>query len=155
MPQQFGSKRETRKEYTDAKKRPREVPTMNRNLNPAAAAEKIRARYVEAPKTDLDTLRELDRRVRRPAATFAYIFGSVASLVMGTGMCFAMNVIPAGSYRGITVGEDMMIPGIIIGTLGMTAAALAYPLYKGILEARRRKYAGRVVELSERILGRE
>ena len=122
--------------------------------NNTAAAEKIRARYTDAPKSDMDTLKELDRRVRRPAAVFAYIFGSVASLVLGTGMCFAMDVIPAGSYRGITVSEDMMIPGIIIGTLGIGACALTYPLYKGILNARRRKHRQEVLALSDRIMGK-
>ena len=95
----FGSKTHTHGEYTVANNE-REVNTMQNNT---AAAEKIRARYTDAPKSDMDALKELDRRVRRPAATFAYIFGSVASLVMGTGMCFAMNVIPAGNYCGITV----------------------------------------------------
>ena len=120
--------------------------------NNTATAEKIRARYTDAPKSDMDALKALDRRVRRPAATFAYIFGSVASLVMGTGMCFAMNVIPAGNYCGITVSEDMMIPGIIIGTLGIVACALTYPLYKGIRNARRRKYASRILTLTDKIL---
>lgn len=120
--------------------------------NNITTAEKIRARYTEAPKSDMDTLKELDRRVRRPAATFAYIFGSVASLVMGTGMCFAMDVIPAGNYWGITVSEDMMIPGIVIGALGIAACSLAYPLYKGIRNARRRKYAGQILDLTDKIL---
>ena len=79
---------------------------MNRNLNPAVAAEKIRARYVEAPKTDLDTLRELDRRVHRPAATFAYIFGSVASLVMGA--------------KGFLEGNDLFYKGMLYPTASRT-----------------------------------
>ena len=120
--------------------------------NNVTAAEKIRARYTQAPKSDMDALKELDRRVRRPAAVFAYIFGSVSALVMGTGMCFAMNVIPAGNYCGITVSEDMMIPGIIIGALGIGACALTYPLYKGIRNARRRKYASRILTLTDKIL---
>ena len=124
------------------------------NQNPTAAAEKIRARYTEIPKTDVEALRELDRRVRRPASVFAWLFGSVSSLVMGLGMCFSMNVIPAGNYYGITVSEDMMLPGMLIGTLGMAACALAYPLYKGILNARRRKYRGEVLALSDRIMGK-
>ena len=65
-----------------------------------------------------------------------------------------MNVIPAGNYYGITVSEDMMLPGMLIGTLGMAACALAYPLYKGILNARRRKYRGEVLALSDRIMGK-
>lgn len=124
------------------------------NQNPTAAAEKIRARYTEAPKSDIQTLRELDRRVRRPASVFAYLFGSVASLVMGVGMCFSMDIIPAGNYCGITVSEDMMIPGIIVGSLGLAACSLAYPLYKGILNARRRKYAKEVLTLSDKIMGK-
>ena len=39
--------------------------------NNTAAAERIRARYTDTPKSDMDALKALDRRVRRPAATFA------------------------------------------------------------------------------------
>ncbi len=124
------------------------------NQNPIAAAEKIRARYTETPKTDVDALRALDRRVRRPATVLAYLFGSVSSLVMGLGMCFSMDVIPAGKYCGVTVSEDMMIPGLIIGTVGLAACALTYPLYRGILNARRRKYRGEVLALSDKVMGK-
>lgn len=120
--------------------------------NQKNVAQKISAKYQKSPVSPLDELRAVDRRVNRPAAVFAYIFGSVSALVLGTGMCFAMDVIEAGTYYGITVGENMMLPGIIIGLGGMLACLLTHPLYKGILNSRRRKYAKTVLELSDRIM---
>lgn len=112
---------------------------------------KIRARYEENAATDMDVLRALDSKVRRPASVFAWCFGTLAALIMGTGMCFAMNAIPAGTYWGITVRENMMLPGILIGVGGMLACALTHPLYKGILKHRQRKYREQILSLSERL----
>lgn len=124
---------------------------MNRN-DQDFIVRKIRSQYMGQPSTELDALRALDKRVRRPATVFAYIFGTISSLVMGAGMSFAMNVIEPGTYFGITVGEDMMIPGIIIGLFGILACVLTYPLYKAILGARRARYAPEIMALSEQAL---
>ena len=67
-------------------------------------------------------------------------------------MEWMVNKFNTESGMGITVSEDMMIPGIIIGTLGIVACALTYPLYKGIRNARRRKYASRILTLTDKIL---
>lgn len=112
---------------------------------------KIRSRYTEKEYTQLDELKALDRKVRRPASLFAYIFGTIGALVMGTGMSFAMDAIEAGTYFGITIGENMMLPGIIIGVIGMVMALVNYPIYKGILGARRKKYASQILKISDEI----
>ena len=44
---------------------------MNRNEQQAAA--RIREHYTEKQITDLDTLCELDAKVKRPASVFAYV----------------------------------------------------------------------------------
>lgn len=114
--------------------------------------QKIRTQYTEKEHTNLDELKELDARLKRPANIFAYIFGSIGSLVMGTGMCFSMNVIEAGKYFGITIGENMMVPGIIIGLIGILMVCINYPIYKNILASRRKKYADEIFKLSEKIM---
>ena len=38
--------------------------------------EKIRSQYTEAGHTDLDALKALDAKARRPANRFGYIYGS-------------------------------------------------------------------------------
>ena len=109
--------------------------------------EKIRTQYIEKESTELDILRELDAKVKRPANVFAYVFGSVSAIVMGTGMSLIMTDI------GTTLGmKDAMLPGVIIGVVGMVAAIINYPIYKGILGSRRKKYADQIISLSNKIM---
>lgn len=119
---------------------------MNRD-NKEFVVEKIRAQYAEkeAAEKDLDKLRALDAKVKRPANIFAYTFGAVGSLVMGAGMCYAMEVI----------GEKKKVPGIVLGVAGMLMMCGTYPAYKKILSDRKAEYAGEIMELSEKILETE
>ncbi len=121
---------------------------MNRNDN-QFMAQKIRAQYMEKDATELDELRALDAKVKRPALVFAYVFGSIAALIMGAGMSLVMTEI--GDAIGMS---DPLIPGIVIGVVGMVMAIVNYPIYKGILSARRRKYTEQIIALSDRIVGR-
>ena len=52
---------------------------MNRN-DQQIAAQRIREQYVEKQNTELDRLRALDIKVKRPAATLAYVLGSVGAM---------------------------------------------------------------------------
>ena len=122
---------------------------MNRN-DKSFMVEKIRTKYVEKKDSSLDELRKLDKKVKRPAEVFAYIFGSIGAIVMGAGMSLVMTDIAATLGLG-----DMMIPGIVIGVVGMVLAIINYPIYKGILSSRKKKYAERVLELSNKILSEE
>lgn len=120
---------------------------MNRN-DQEYLVQKIRTQYTEKEHTQLDELRKLDMKVKRPANIFAYIFGSVAAIVMGSGMSLVMTDI--GSVIGL---EDAMVPGIIIGVVGMLMAIINYPVYKAILNSRKKKYAGQIMTLSDKIIG--
>ena len=115
-------------------------------------AQKIRAQYMEKENTKLDELRALDAKVKKPANVFGYVFGAIGALVMGTGMSLCMDVIEPGTYFGITVGENMILPGIVIGLAGIFMVAVNYSLYKGILNHRRKKFAPRILELSEKLM---
>ncbi len=109
--------------------------------------QKIRTQYTEKNTTELDELRRLDAKVKRPANVFAYTFGVISSLVMGSGMSLVMTDI------GATVGvADPMVPGIVIGVVGLVMALVNYPIYKSILSSRKKKYAGQIVRLSDKIL---
>lgn len=109
--------------------------------------EKIRTQYFEKESTELDTLRELDAKVKRPANVFAYVFGSISAIVMGTGMSLIMTDI------GTTLGmKETMLPGVIIGVVGMLAAIINYSVYKSILGSRRKKYADEIIALSDKIM---
>lgn len=109
--------------------------------------QKIRTQYTEKEHTQIDALKELDVKVKRPANVFAYILGSVGAIVMGSGMSLVMTDI------GSTVGIDNpMIPGIAIGIVGMVIAIINYPIFKGILSSRRKKYSDRIISLSDEIM---
>ena len=108
--------------------------------------EKIRSQYTEQKYTELDELKALDARVKRPANVFAYTYGSIGAIVMGTGMSLVMTEI--GSVLGI---GNALIPGIVIGVVGLCMALTTYPIYKKILNSRKKKYAGKIMDLSDRI----
>ena len=119
---------------------------MNRN-DQEFLVQKIRSEYTEKEHTQLDELKALDAKVKRPANVFAYVFGSLSAIIMGSGMSLVMTDI--GSMIGI---ENPMIPGILIGIAGMVMAIVNYPIYKKMLNSRRRKYADQILELSEKLL---
>ena len=108
--------------------------------------QKIRTQYTEKQHTELDELRALDRKVKMSANAFAYGFGAVSALTMGSGMSLIMTDI------GQTIGmASPMTPGIVIGLVGMVMAIANYPIYKGILTGRRKKYAQQIIALSDRL----
>ena len=72
-----------------------------------------------------------------------YTFGIVSSLVLGTGMCFAMQVLGSGMTG--------MVIGIIVGIIGMIGCGVNYPIYKKMLENGKKKYAYEIVELAREI----
>ena len=121
---------------------------MNRNEQQVAA--KIREHYTEKQITDLDTLRELDAKVKRPASVFAYVFGSISAIIMGAGMSLIMTDIA----EKIGLGIDPMIPGIVIGIVGMVMALINYPIYKKILASRKNKYGAEILALSDKIMNK-
>lgn len=123
-----------------------EVIIMNKN-DQEFLVQKIRSQYTEKESTELDALRELDAKVKRPANVFAYVFGSISTIIMGAGMSLVMTDI--GTRVGLS---DSMLPGIIIGIAGMFMAIINYPIYKGIIGARRRKFADKIIAISDKIM---
>ena len=119
---------------------------MNKN-DQQFMAQKIRTQYMEKTPSELDELRALDAKVKRPANIFAYGFGSISAIIMGAGMSLVMTDI------GATVGiASAMAPGIVIGVVGMLMAIVNYPIYKRMLAARRERYADQIIALSDKIM---
>lgn len=115
--------------------------------NQQLTVEKIRTRYIAKERSELDELRDLDTRVRRPANIFAYVFGSIAAIIMGAGMSLIMTDI--GATLGIV---SPFIPGLIIGIVGMLMALVNYPMFKAILAGRKNKYGKKIIALSDKII---
>ena len=119
---------------------------MNKN-DQEFLVQKIRTQYTEKENTQLDELKALDAKVKRPANVFAYVFGSLSAMIMGAGMSLVMTDI--GSIIGM---ENAMVPGIVVGVVGMIMAIINYPIYKKMLGSRREKYAEEVIALSDKII---
>lgn len=103
-------------------------------------AESIAKEYAPKDNSKIIALRKLDAKAKLPATVFTYACGIISTLVFGTGMCLAMNVI-----------GDNMILGIIIGIIGMIGCGVNYPIYKKMLESGKKKYAYEIVELAREI----
>lgn len=119
---------------------------MNQN-DQKFAAQKIRTQYMEKESTQLDALRALDAKVKRPVNVFAGVFGTISALVMGVGMSLVMTDLGAA----VGVNEPMMT-GVVIGIVGMLMAIANYPVYKAILSGRRKQYAAEIMRLSDEIV---
>lgn len=121
---------------------------MNKN-DQQFMAQKIRTQYMKKESTELDALRALDAKVKHPANVFAYVFGSVSAVIMGAGMSLVMTDI--GAMVGIA---NAMVPGIGIGVVGLVMALVNYPMYKGLLESRKKKYGAEILALSDKIINK-
>lgn len=104
---------------------------------------KIREKYLppEERATKMEQLRKLDAGVTRKGAVVSITVGTIFTLIMGIGMCCCM-----------VWTDQLMIPGIIIGLIGMIGAALAYPLYKRIAQKERERIAPQILKLTEELM---
>ena len=109
--------------------------------------QKIRTQYTEKQHTELDDLKALDAKVKKPANVFAYTYGSISAIILGSGMSLVMTEIG----QILSLAHPMAI-GIIIGIAGMGMALTTYPIYKKLLSSRKKKYAARILALSEKIM---
>ena len=106
-------------------------------------AESIAKEYAPKDNSKIIALKKLDKKAKMPAIVFAYSFGIFSSLVVGTGMCFAMQVIGSGIIS--------MVIGIIVGIIGFICCGINYPIYKKMLESGKQKYAFEIIELAKEI----
>ena len=104
----------------------------------------IKEGYEPKTKTKYDELIALNKRVELPAYIFAYTFGIIASLILGLGMCLAMQV--------IGTGIPLMVLGIVIGVIGIALVSVNYPIFLAIMKSRKKKYAEKIIVLSDELL---
>ena len=106
-------------------------------------AEAIAKDYVPKDNSKIVALKKLDNKAKLPATIFTYTFGIISSLIVGTGMSLAMQVIGSGTIA--------MVIGIIVGIIGFILCGINYPIYKRMLEKGKSKYAYEIVELAREI----
>ena len=104
--------------------------------------EKVLKSYEEKKTTKIDELRALDKKATLGAKIFAYTFGSIGSLVLGFGMCVAMQVILA----------NLMWIGIVVGVVGIFMVSINYFIYKALLAKGKAKYGEEIIQISNELL---
>ena len=111
--------------------------------SPAQQAEikEIREKYLPKEEDKMEQLRKLDKSATAKGTKLSIIIGSISSLIMGTGMSCCM-----------VWSDTLLIPGIIIGIVGMLGVAAAYPLYLHITKKERERIAPEILRLSEELL---
>lgn len=115
--------------------------------------EKVMESYKEKEISKIDELKQLDKKVKKPATIFAYVYGSIAALIFGLGMCMAMKSLPAALLNAIA-SQLLMVLGIIIGIFGMLMCGSTYFIYKKMLQSRKNKYGNQIIELSNELLNK-
>ena len=103
-------------------------------------AEHIAKDYAPKESSKLVALKKLDNKAKLPATIFTYTCGIVSTLVFGTGMSLAMQVI----------GNSIVL-GIVVGIVGLIGCGVNYPIYKKLLEKGKGKYAYEIVQLAREI----
>ena len=107
-------------------------------------AEAIANEYAPKDTSKVLALKKLDRKAKNKANIFAYTFGIVMTLVLGTGMCLSMGILGDGS--AVITGC-----GIALGILGIAGVGMNYPIYKKLLNAGKEKYAIEILQLDREI----
>jgi hypothetical protein len=107
-------------------------------------AEKIASEYAPKKTSKVVALKKLDRKAKQIAEVFAYTFGIICTLLLGTGMSFAMGVIG---------GKDTtsMVIGIIIGVVGILGVSINYFIYKKLIAKGKEKYGSDIIRLAKEI----
>lgn len=107
-------------------------------------AEQIASEY--APKEDrkIVALMKLNRKAKQGAEIFAYTFGIASSLILGTGMSFAMGVIGDNTLT-------TMIIGIVVGLVGIFGVSINYFIYKKLINKGKNKYGSDIIRLAKEI----
>ena len=111
-------------------------------------AQQIANDYAPKQTSKVKALKRLDAQAKTPANIFAYTFGVVSSLILGTGMSLSMGKIGAGTPL-------MMGVGIAIGCLGIVGVSINYLIYKRLLEKGKNKYATDIIRLANEIVDEE
>lgn len=103
--------------------------------------ENIKKQYIFAPKREdkLERLRELNKRVTQPPMIVSLTMGIIGVLITGLGMAMVLE-------------WNIMVWGIIVGVIGLAVAAVAYPVYREILNRNKRRYGRQIIELSNELL---
>lgn len=103
--------------------------------------ESIKRQYMPTLKKEdkLEELRTLNRKVVQPPSLLSLTIGILGTLIMGIGMTMVLE-------------WELMIWGILVGVIGVSIAAISYPVYRAVLRRNKSKYGQKIIELSNELL---
>ncbi len=101
----------------------------------------IRRQYAPQEKTEskIERLRRLDGLVKNTAAIWSLVLGVIGCLIFGFGLTMVLK-------------WNMLLWGICLMAVGSVPMALAYPVYKKVLNRGKKKYGNEILTLSEELL---
>ena len=111
-------------------------------------AEQIANEYSLKKTSKVVALKKLDQKAKRPAEIFAYTFGVICALILGTGMSLCLGAIGGGTV--VT-----MIIGAIVGVIGIVGCGLNYPIYNRMIKKGKQKYGSEIIRLANEIAEEE
>ena len=101
----------------------------------------IRRQYTPQDKTEtkLERLRRLDGLVKNTAIVWSLVLGIIGCLIFGLGLTMVLE-------------WSILLWGIILMAIGSVPMAIAYPVYKFVLNKGKEKYGDEILRLSEELL---
>ena len=118
-----------------------------------AELKRIREKYTEAPKSEVENkmerLRRLDASVTQTAQIVALVVGIVGALTLGFGMSLCMTELREilGPHKDMA-----MFIGITVGIFGGALASFAYPVYNFLVKRKREKIAPEIIHLTDELM---
>lgn len=106
-----------------------------------AEIKRIRSKYTPKEENKMEQLQRLDASATQKATMYAIIVGVIGALILGTGMSCCM-----------VWTDALLIPGIVIGIIGMAVLAVAYPLYNRTLKKERERIAPEILRLTDELM---
>lgn len=121
----------------------RETFTYTYSATQQEEIKRIREKYAPTTQEEdkMERLRKLDRDVTKPGLIASLVVGIAGTLVMGFGMCCTM-----------VWGENLFVPGIVIGVTGIVGICTAYPLYIRVTKKQRDKLAPEIMRLTDELM---
>ena len=103
--------------------------------------ESIRRQYApqEHVESKIERLRHLDALVKNTAIIWSLVLGVVGTLVLGLGLTMILE-------------WSIWLWGIVLMIVGSVPVAIAYPVYKALLNKYKNRYGEEILRLSEELL---
>lgn len=102
---------------------------------------RIREKYLPREEDKMEKLRRLDQQATNKGVMAALAIGVPGTLVLGLGMSCAMV-------------WGMYVLGCIVGVIGMTGIAAAYPLYNRVLKITQEENAPEILRLTDELMNK-